>query len=229
MRLRQKLTFAGMAALAAVTLPIAGTLAVARAEHWQFNNTTCMAVGFYAQAPAPRHLKDGDLIEICPSTRNPLQLSFVGFPAFQRTVPVNQNPAMEQAIKGFWLEHEKDGPCASGLMPFAKRVVATAGQTVRITRKGVTVDGKRLPHSRLINRVSGIPVIHLPIGFTMTIPKGYFWDYAPGTAAYTSAYYGPEPASHVLHTLRPVLTIPGSQKWYTDRLQYAPTSKGGAA
>lgn len=223
-----RLTTIAVCTLAAITLPLAGTLALARAEHWRFNNTTCMPLGFYAQAPAPRHLHDGDIVEICPSVQNPLHLSFVGFPAFQRTVSAGQNPAMEQAIKGFWLEHESGSPCASGLMPFAKRVAATPGQTVRITAKGVMVNGKLLPHSRLISTVSGIPVIHLPIGFTMTIPKGYFWDYAPGTAAYTSAYYGPEPITHILHGLRPVWTVPGSQTWYTDKLHYV-SGKGDTA
>lgn len=206
-----------MALLAAMVLPCAGLLAVARAEHWQLNGTTCLPVGFYRKVPAPAHLRDGDMVEVCPSTKNPLHLSFTGFPAFQKTIPDSRNPAMEQAIQGFWLEHEPHGPCANGLMPFAKIVAATPGQTVRITKQGVMVNGELLPNSQIIDQVDGIPVIHLPAGFQMVIPQGYFWDYAPGNFSYTSAYYGPEPISHIQGSLQPALVIPGSQTWYHPR------------
>ncbi|MBU2761087.1 conjugal transfer protein [Acidithiobacillus thiooxidans] len=209
-----RLSTIGISALAAIILPMAGLLAIARMEDWSFNWTTCLPLGFYEKEPAPHPaLKDGDMVEVCPSTRNPLHLSFVGFPAFQKAVPAEDNPAMLQAVRGLWLLHEPHGPCTNSLMPFAKIVAATAGQFVRITPQGVYANGDLLPNSRVVDQVDGISVIHLPYG-EYRIPKGYFWDYAPGNFAFTSAYYGPVPLSHILARLHPVLVIPGSQHWY---------------
>jgi hypothetical protein len=200
---------------------LAGLLAYARVEHWSLNSTTCMPLGFYQRGPIPRELKDGDRVYFCPEIGNPLHLSFVGFPAFQKSVKAGENPAMAQAIDGMWLERTPQGHwhCPRDLVPFAKEVVATAGQTVQITKSGVVANGHLLPNSQIVTKVDGMPVVHLPIGFRMVIPKGYFWDYAPGTFAYTSAYYGPEPVKNILGGLRPALVIPGSQYWYPDHIQ----------
>jgi hypothetical protein len=159
-------------------------------------------------------LLDGDRVSVCPPLDNALHLPFVGLPAYQHSLPANSNPAMAQAISGKWLEFDSATRCPGHLMPFAKLVVATAGQTVEITKAGVVANGKLLPNSKVVTKVDGMPVIHLPIGFKMTIPKGWFWDYAPGNFAYTSAYYGPVPVKNVLHSLSPALVIPGSQYWY---------------
>lgn len=206
---------------AALVWPSAALLAVAGINKWSFNATTCMPVGFYRRAPKPDHLKDGDMVYFCPSLHDQPGLPFTGFPSFQRSLPASDNPAMQEAIKGLWLEHSPGGQwhCADGLTPFAKIVAATAGQTVEITKQGVVANGKLLPGSQIVTSVEGMPVVHLPVGFKMTIPKGYFWDYAPGTFAFTSAYYGPEPTKNILGSITPALVIPGSQYWYTDKIQ----------
>jgi type IV secretory pathway protease TraF len=169
---------------------------------WSLNLTTCMPVGFYARVPAPANLntlKNWDRVFFCPPVKP-------------------KNPAMQQAISGLWLEHAMHGKwhCADNLMPFAKFIVALPGQTVKITRKGVRANGVWLPNSRIVRSIEfhKIKVIHLPYG-TYIVPKGFFWDYAPGNFAYTSAYYGPVPIKSIIGELRPVplLTIPGSQFW----------------
>jgi len=210
-----------MGTLLVTLVPLAGLLAYARAAHWSFNSTTCMPVGFYQRSPKPAVLHDGDRVYLCPEIKNPLHLSFVGLPSFQKSLQPDENPAMAQAIDGLWLERSPKNHwhCPGDLVPFAKIVVATAGQTVRITKAGVVANGKLLPNSQIVTKVNGMPVIHLPIGFQMVIPKGYFWDYAPGTFAYTSAYYGPVPTKNILGSLQPALVIPGSQYWYTDSIQ----------
>ena len=208
-------------ATAMVTLPLATLFAIGRAEHWSLNITTCMPLGFYQRGPRPLHLKDGDRVYFCPPVQEHLPISFTGPSAMVDSAPKGDNPALFEAITGLWLEHAPHGQwaCAGQLMPFAKIVAATPGQTVEITRQGVIANGRLLPNSRIVSRVDGIPVIHLPIGTKLTIPKGYFWDYAPGTFAYTSAYYGPVPAKNILGSLQPALVIPGSQYWYTDKIQ----------
>jgi type IV secretory pathway protease TraF len=200
-------------ATAGIVLPLAALLAVARAEHWSLNVTTCMPIGFYRRGPVPTHLQDGDMVYFCPPVREHLPLSFSGPTAMLKSGPPGDNPAMHEAISGLWLDFAPHGKwaCADHLMPFAKIVAATAGQTVEITRAGVVANGHLLPNSRVVTRVNGIPVVHLALGTKLTIPEGYFWDYAPGTFAYTSAYYGPVPTRNILGSLRPALVIPGSQ------------------
>lgn len=216
-----KLTTWIMVPLAAVTLFLAALFAVGRMEHWSLNETTCMPIGFYQRGPRPRHLQDGDRVFLCPPIQEKLALPFSAPSWLLKSSPAGSNPALHEAITGGWLEFAPKGKwsCADHLMPFAKIVAATAGQTVKITRAGVYANGKLLPNSRIVTQVDGIPVVHLPIGFHMTIRKGYFWDYAPGDFAFTSAYYGPVSVKNVLGSLEPALVIPGSQYWYTPTTQ----------
>jgi len=204
-----------------VIAPFVALFAVGRIEHWSLNVTTCMPVGFYQRAAKPVSLKDGDIVYFCPPVREHLPLLFSGPTDLLKDTPPGVNPAMHEAISGLWLDFAPHGKwdCADHLMPFAKIVAATAGQTVEITRRGVVANGRLLPNSRVVDRVDGIPVVHLAIGTKLTIPDGYFWDYAPGTFAYTSAYYGPVPTKNILGSLHPALVIPGSQYWYTDKIR----------
>ena len=183
--------------LAALVTGTAALIGMAEHYHWSFNRTTCMPVGFYQRGPAPAHLKVGDRVFFCP--------------------PVN-GPAMHQAMSGLWLEYASHGHwhCADHLMPFMKIVAALPGQKVTVTKTGGLADGKRLPNSAVVTSIAGgrLKVLHLPFA-TYTVPKGMFWDYAPGNFAYTSAYYGPVPIKNIIGVMRPVpyLTIPGSQFW----------------
>lgn len=188
----------------AVATPLLGLITVsagiglaASYAGWSFNDTTCMPIGFYQRGPVPRHLKVGDRVFFCP--------------------PVT-GPAMHQAITARWLSFAPHGKwdCADHLMPFMKFVVALPGQTVDVTKKGVIANGKILPNSKVVTSIwdGKLKVIHLPYG-KYTVPKGMFWEYAPGNKAYTSAYYGPVPEKNILGSVHPVpfLTIPGSQYW----------------
>lgn len=172
-------------------------LGLADIYHWSFNNTTCMDVGYYQTGPVPQQLKVGDRVFFCPPVKG---------------------AAMHQAITGLWLDFAPHGKwdCADHLAPFMKFVAALPGQTVNITKKGVIANGKLLPNSKVMQTIlSGkIKVIHLPYG-KYVVPKGYFWDYAPGNFAYTSTYYGPVPIKSILGSIKPVpyLTIPGSKYW----------------
>ena len=177
--------------------PVAGIMAASEAFGWSLNLTTCMPVGLYQRGPTPKRLRDGDEVFFCP---NP------------------NTPALQQAIKNRWLEYAPGGKwhCQDGLMPFEKFVVATPGQVVKITHKGVITDGRLLPNSQIIPSIEEgrIRMIHLPYG-RYVVPKGQFWDYAPGNYAFTSTYYGPVAIKSILGSIRPVpfLTIPGSQFW----------------
>lgn len=197
MPVRNKLFYAAAIPFSLFMVAGVSLIAAARLEHWSFNATTCMPLGLYQRGPAPKHLKVGDRIFFCP--------------------PVH-GKAMHQAITGMWLEFAPHGQwhCADHLMPFMKFVAALPGQSVNITHKGVIADGKRLPNSKIVRSIMDgkLKVIHLPYG-KYIVPKGMFWDYAPGNFAYTSAYYGPVPIKNIRGSVKPVpyLTIPGSQYW----------------
>ncbi len=188
----------GFYSLSTVIAVTASIIALAEVNHWSLNRTTCMPAGFYQRGTVPKHLKIGDRVFFCP--------------------PVN-SPSMRQAMSGLWLDYSPHGKwhCADHLQPFMKFVAALPGQTVTVSKAGVIADGKMLPNSRVVTSIEAhrIKVIHLPDG-TYTVPKGYFWDYAPGNFAFTSAYYGPVPIKSILGSVRPVpfLTIPGSQFWH---------------
>ena len=193
--MRKTLLNIGFAGLAITVLGTAAVMAAAKADHWSLNVTTCMPVGFYQRGPVPETLKDGDQVFFCPPVKG---------------------RAMHQAMSGLWLEYAPHGEwhCADHLMPFTKFVVALPGQKVTITKAGVIANGKPLSNSKIVTSIEDgkLKVIHLPYG-TYTVPKGMFWDYAPGNFAYTSAYYGPVPIKNILGSVSPVLVIPGSQYW----------------
>ena len=195
--MRKVLLNVGFYGLAAGIAASTALIATAEVCHWSFNLTTCMPIGFYQRGPVPKTLNVGDTVFFCPPVKG---------------------PAMHQAMSGLWLEYAPHGKwaCQGHLMPFMKEVVALPGQKVTITKRGVLANGKRLPNSRVVTRIEDgkLKVIHLPDG-TYIVPKGTFWDYAPGNFAYTSAYYGPVPIKNILGVMRPVpyLTIPGSQYW----------------
>jgi len=205
-RILWNVAFAG---LALAVFGTAGIFVAARANHWSWNSTTCMPIGFYQRGPVPKKLKIGDRVFFCPPVASH------AFPKGSRDYRIAR-ASMHQAITGLWLgfSPKSKWACADDLTPFMKEVVALPGQTVQITKAGVIANGKLLPNSRLVNAIDNgkLKVIHLPLG-TYTVPKGYFWDYAPGNRAFTSAYYGPVPIRGILGSMRPVLTIAGSQKW----------------
>jgi len=205
-RILWNVTFAGLAVTVFAT---AGVFVAARTLHWSWNSTTCMPIGFYQRSPAPKKLKVGDVVFFCPPVNS--NAFSVGSKDYQIA-----RASMHQAITGLWLgfSPKSQWACADQLTPFMKEVVALPGQTVQITKAGVIANGKLLPNSKLVNAIDDgkLKVIHLPMG-TYTVPRGYFWDYAPGNRAFTSAYYGPVPIRSILGSMRPVLTIQGSQKW----------------
>lgn len=155
-------------------------------EHWILNDSTCEPLGVYQLAGNPYPLHDGELVEV--DLPNP-----------------KTNPAVAEGLKYHWFPKGQ---------PWIKQIGALPGQTVKLTRKGVWVDGKYLPNSHVDRRTPGQKhaIIHYPFG-TYHLEAGQVWLYAPGNYAFDSAYYGPVSESHVLQAARPVWVIPGSQLW----------------
>lgn len=100
------------------------------------------------------------------------------------------------------------GPCAGGVQPVLKRVVAVAGDVVEIGPEAVTVNGQRLPDSstaasdslgRDLQHVAwGRHVVGLDELWLVSTRVPNSWD---------SRYLGPFSTSQVWSVARPVWTI----------------------
>lgn len=100
------------------------------------------------------------------------------------------------------------GTCRSGLMPFVKQIVGLPGDRITETDRGVTVDGRRLPHSRP-HRRSIHGGIRLPQWRgRMTLGPGVYWTYGandPGLS-FDSRYWGPLRRARIRFIVQPLLT-----------------------
>ncbi|ACH82532.1 Type IV secretory pathway protease TraF-like protein [Acidithiobacillus ferrooxidans ATCC 53993] len=159
-------------------------------QHLVFNDSTCEPVGLYQLRGSPYPLHHGELVEV-----------EIPGPAHHATVA--------EGLKYHWF------PAGQ---PWIKEIAAVPGQTVRLTRSGVRVDGHTLPNSRVDRWTPGHHhrIVHYPFG-TYHLKRGQVWLYAPGNYAFDSSYYGPVPESHILQRVVPWWTIPGSQFWLQKR------------
>lgn len=174
-------------------LVVAGGLATCAAAVFSFNAagfifnaTPSLPVGVYRITSLPRHLQDGDMVELCPPSKN---------------------PAIRQAIRRRWLLTKPSSPCPDHLVPFIKRIAATSGQHVTLSMAGISVDGNLLPKTA-IKRLSkaGRLIVHYPLG-RYTVQPGRVWLTDNGSPwAYDSRYWGPVPRGNLLAAARPVLT-----------------------
>ena len=155
-------------------------------EHLVLNGSTCEPLGLYRLTGNPYPLHDGELVEVeLPNPR--------------------MHPAVAEGIRDHWFPENQ---------PWIKQVGAVSGQTVTLSRKGVWVDGRHLPNSRVDRCTPGgrNAIFHYPFG-TYHLKNGQVWLYAPGNYAFDSSYYGPVSESHVLQAVQPCWIISGSQYW----------------
>lgn len=172
---------------AAAALMIVGWQAASKSE-LIINMTPSLPLGIYRLAPLPAHLHDGDTIYFCPPS-------------------ASGSPAMRQAVKNHWLLRYDRSPCPDHLAPFLKRVAALPGQSVTLSMRGISIDGKLLPKTRIQPRSkTGGRIIHYPLG-SYTVKPNTFWETDNSSRwAYDSRYYGPVPMGNLLNSAQPVLT-----------------------
>lgn len=157
---------------------VGGTLA-AREAGFVYNHSASMPIGVWKvrAGPATR----GDVVLVCPA----------------------DNALFRSARDAKYLMH---GTCPGGFAPLLKPVAAVAGDLVRVTADGASVNGKPVENTRL-QRVDGAGRL-LPrnqVG-SHIVGAGEVWLLSSYNAySFDSRYFGPLRSGEVRGIARPVL------------------------
>ena len=87
-----------------------------------------------------------------------------------------------------------------------KHVAAVAGDVVRLSAEGLSVNGRLLAGTALLaaDRSGEVPA-HVAFG-TYRVAPDQIWLFTSKPNGYDSRYFGPVPMSNVLNVARPLLT-----------------------
>lgn len=191
--LRRPLVLVGAALLAAVT----GTT-IAAAAGVRLNVSASAPEGIWLVSEVNRPIARGDIVMVCPPRSR----------LVESLRDAGEIPA-EWGVFG-WLGQRG---CAAGTVPFLKPVVAVAGDTVSVSREGITVNGHTIRNSRSADFVLGVPAT--AVG-SSTVADDEIWvvsSYA--TNSFDSRYFGAVSTSDVRRFARPVWVIGNVTDIYT--------------
>ena len=106
------------------------------------------------------------------------------------------------------------GPCYGETEPVGKVVLGVAGDTIRYSEGGVTLNGCTVPNSRpLAHDSRGRRLPRVPFG-TYVLGAGEVWIWSPfSPASYDSRYFGPVPTSGFISLVTPVWTKSTRSRW----------------
>jgi conjugative transfer signal peptidase TraF len=100
------------------------------------------------------------------------------------------------------------GACSDGAAPLLKPVVASAGDVVELSARGISVNGELLPNTApLLKDTKGRPLLAWPFG-RYRVAAGTVWvasSYHP--RSFDSRYFGPLSTSAIRHRIKPFLTL----------------------
>lgn len=100
------------------------------------------------------------------------------------------------------------GACSDGAAPLLKPVVASAGDVVELSARGISVNGVLLPNTAPLSRDSkGRPLTAWAFGRYVVAP-GTVWvasSYHP--RSFDSRYFGPLSTGAIRHRVKPFLTL----------------------
>ena len=109
------------------------------------------------------------------------------------------------------------GRCLDGASPVGKIVVAVAGDMVRVTDAGVSVDGALLPCSRPLPRDQADRVMPRATNNALLIGSDSVWLYAPSARSFDSRYFGAVGRDAIVGHIHPVWTPAASVARATAR------------
>ena len=171
-----------MASICGFVAAVLGCAWITTREGLRFNFMPSMPIGAYrVSAKAPRMLHAGEFVVACL----PGRISKLG-------------------LRRGYLSR---GSCPDGIEPLLKVVVATSGDDVVVTSRGIRVKGRMLPESAaLIADRRGRVLVPWPAG-VYRVPKGAVWLASDNPRGWDSRYWGPVPVQAVIATANPVLTV----------------------
>jgi conjugative transfer signal peptidase TraF len=166
-----------LALSAGAVLAEAAIIGIAGALGIRVNLTNSVPIGLYVISNTP----EARLVEFCPP-----------------------EPFGTLSRERGYRERSQFG-CPDGARPLLKPVVATTGDVVDVSPRGIEVNGKLIPHTvALHNDSAGRSMSAWPMG-TYEVRKGSIWVASSfNTHSFDSRYFGPVPAASVLHHLRPL-------------------------
>jgi conjugative transfer signal peptidase TraF len=104
--------------------------------------------------------------------------------------------------------YRQAGTCPDGGSPLMKPVVARAGDSVQVSARGLSVNGKAVPNSAPLPKdTAGRPLTSWPVG-TYRVQPGTVWvvsDYHP--RSFDSRYFGPISEALIRNRLRPLFVL----------------------
>ncbi len=168
----------GLAVLAAVNL----VLVAAYAAGLRINATASMPEGLYRlQRLTAGQIARGAVVAICPSP----------------------NVVAIAAPRHYF----EPGPCPGNVEPLLKHIAGVGGDTVDVTDRAVSVNGKPLPNSaRLARDCAGRPLARIPAG-RYTLAPSMVWLYAPVPRSWDSRYFGPQRRADIIGAATPILIV----------------------
>ena len=170
---RPEVPFSFKVARGAAFCAIVALLAIValRFVHVTLNTSASMPVGLYRTWSVDRAPRPGDIVTVCA-------------PA---------GAAATGAVRGYLPR----GTCAALTAPLLKYVVAAGGDTVAMSKTGVTVDGKLLPNSATLPRDGAGRPMHGYSGPRTHLRADELWLYAPQARSFDSRYFGPVSSARV--------------------------------
>lgn len=145
---------------------------------FRVNLTPSEPLGLWRILQLDRPIQVGDLVFVCPPMSDVM---------------------LEARTRGY-LRH---GLCAGGLAPLIKTVAATSGQRIEVDDL-VSIDGRSLPRSRLMQR-DGQGRRMLPYGGGI-IPPGAIYLHSDFPGSFDSRYFGPLSTENVVGLAEEVWT-----------------------
>jgi conjugative transfer signal peptidase TraF len=100
------------------------------------------------------------------------------------------------------------GTCRDGAAPLLKPVVASAGDAVELSARGISVNGVLLPNTAPLSKDSkGRPLGAWPFGRYCVAPGTVWVASSHHPRSFDSRYFGPISTAAIRHRLKPFLTL----------------------
>jgi len=168
----------GVRKLAGAAAVLIGSFQVCGFIGLRFNFSPSLPIGFYVTT------EDGsaNLVEFCPA-----------------------EPFATLAItRGY----RDSGTCRDGAAPLLKPVVASAGDVVELSARGVSVNGVLLPNTAPLSKdTKGRPLEAWPFGRYVVGPETVWVASSYHSRSFDSRYFGPLSTAAIRDRLKPLLTL----------------------